>query len=161
MSAQIVNFRPNDDSEWLSYADCTEPGGPDMFPDDGNDRGIALAKTVCQGCPVRVQCLTSALDSGERFGIWGGFTTDERRSLRINSNRAAREHGQDRETTEQMSRRALAAEAARKRSRDAMEAGARAAAEEAEQRAAAERAAEQYSAMLDAASDYVERLVSA
>jgi WhiB family redox-sensing transcriptional regulator len=40
------------------------------------------AKTVCAACSVRVQCLEQAVDSGERYGIWGGLTDIERSRLR-------------------------------------------------------------------------------
>lgn len=40
------------------------------------------AKAVCAACPVRLQCLEQAVESGERFGIWGGLTDTERSGLR-------------------------------------------------------------------------------
>lgn len=42
---------------------------------------IADAKRICYGCPVRVECLTYALDQGEQ-GIWGGLTDQERRRVK-------------------------------------------------------------------------------
>ena len=30
------------------------------------------AKALCQGCRVRIACLTGALGRGEPWGIWGG-----------------------------------------------------------------------------------------
>jgi WhiB family redox-sensing transcriptional regulator len=39
------------------------------------------AKAVCSMCPVRARCLEFALEEGERFGIWGGYTTLERKEL--------------------------------------------------------------------------------
>ena len=39
------------------------------------------AKTVCLGCPVRTECLSDALDNRTEFGVWGGMTERERRSL--------------------------------------------------------------------------------
>ena len=39
------------------------------------------AKAVCSMCPVRGSCLEYALENSERFGIWGGFTTLERKEL--------------------------------------------------------------------------------
>lgn len=40
------------------------------------------AKTVCEGCEVKVECLEYALDFGERWGCWGGTNEKERRSIR-------------------------------------------------------------------------------
>jgi WhiB family transcriptional regulator, redox-sensing transcriptional regulator len=39
------------------------------------------AKAVCQGCPVRTECLADALDNQIEFGVWGGMTERERRAL--------------------------------------------------------------------------------
>lgn len=37
------------------------------------------AKQVCGNCPVRLTCLQSALDTEERFGVWGGADESTRR----------------------------------------------------------------------------------
>ena len=39
------------------------------------------AKTLCVSCPVRVQCLTSALKTNA-IGIWGGTTEIERKDIK-------------------------------------------------------------------------------
>lgn len=39
------------------------------------------AKAICTGCTVREPCLEAALAAGERFGIWGGLTSDERQTI--------------------------------------------------------------------------------
>ena len=41
----------------------------------------AQAKHICSRCPVRVQCLTHAISTGEYWGIWGGLDERERRSF--------------------------------------------------------------------------------
>jgi WhiB family redox-sensing transcriptional regulator len=33
---------------------------------------IQCAKTVCQACPVRSECLAGALQRREPWGVWGG-----------------------------------------------------------------------------------------
>ena len=38
-----------------------------------------LAIEICDGCPVRVQCLEHALSTPEVEGIWGGKLPHERR----------------------------------------------------------------------------------
>ena len=44
---------------------------PDLFfaesPDD-----VELAKSLCGDCPVRLQCLTGAIERREPWGVWGG-----------------------------------------------------------------------------------------
>src|SRR5699024_243868 len=39
------------------------------------------AKLICRGCPVRTECLAEALDNRIEFGVWGGMTERERRTL--------------------------------------------------------------------------------
>ncbi|MGW5652591.1 WhiB family transcriptional regulator [Streptomyces humi] len=39
------------------------------------------AKSVCAGCPVRLECLAHALDHREEHGVWGAMTERERRAL--------------------------------------------------------------------------------
>lgn len=48
----------------------------DVFYPEGNrqdkDRAIALAKSVCEDCVIKQECLMSAVINKEEFGIWGG-----------------------------------------------------------------------------------------
>lgn len=39
------------------------------------------AKLICNGCPLRTDCLAEALDNRIEFGVWGGMTERERRKL--------------------------------------------------------------------------------
>lgn len=43
---------------------------------------IRMAKNLCEGCPVKSECLTYALEANEPYGIWGGLTANERTRLR-------------------------------------------------------------------------------
>jgi len=59
-----------------------------FFPEDEPDlylrkKLVAVAKEVCNDCPVRLRCFDYAL-SAHMVGIWGGTTTDERQRLRSN-----------------------------------------------------------------------------
>ena len=67
------------DQEWQEHASCRTIPVELFFPlveQEAED-----AKTVCQACLVREQCLEFAIGAGERFGVWGGLTPQERRSL--------------------------------------------------------------------------------
>jgi len=59
-----------------------------FFPEDEPDlylrkKLIAVAKEVCNDCPVRLRCFDYALSAG-MVGIWGGTTAEERQKLRSN-----------------------------------------------------------------------------
>ena len=62
-----------------------------FFPARGES--TTEAKRICQGCPVRQECLDYALDHTERFGIWGGLSERERRRARRQRHQAARQDG--------------------------------------------------------------------
>lgn len=63
----------------MRRAKCrNEPTNIDFSEEDDVDE----AKEFCLGCPVILECLKSALDSNERWGVWGGLTPSERRTIR-------------------------------------------------------------------------------
>jgi WhiB family transcriptional regulator, redox-sensing transcriptional regulator len=50
-------------------------GDPDLwFADTPTD--LERAKTLCENCPVRRQCLAAALQRAEPWGVWGGEIID-------------------------------------------------------------------------------------
>lgn len=65
--------------EWAERAACRGMG-PELFYPDG---GVPpdSTKEVCRGCDVRGECLSFAMDSREKFGIWGGFGERDRNRL--------------------------------------------------------------------------------
>jgi hypothetical protein len=42
----------------------------------------AQAKRACRGCDARMRCLTTALEQVDQYGVWGGFTAEERVKMR-------------------------------------------------------------------------------
>ena len=72
---------PAGDEAWRLDALCAETDPEAFFPEKGGS--TRDAKKVCTGCPVRAQCLEFALESDERFGIWGGLSERERRRVRL------------------------------------------------------------------------------
>lgn len=65
-------------SEWVAHALCREDGGDSLFVKGAAQRAAALR---CRDCPVLIQCRADALDSRVEFGVWGGMTERERRSI--------------------------------------------------------------------------------
>lgn len=65
---------------WQMFANCLGVDPDLFFPERG--ASTKEAKSVCQGCVVREDCLEYALANGEKFGIWGGLSERERRRIR-------------------------------------------------------------------------------
>lgn len=67
----------------LEEAACHSVGVDLFFPDEEqpDHELITLAKSFCTSCPVLEQCFEHGMDN-EEYGIWGGMTARERRSLR-------------------------------------------------------------------------------
>ncbi len=68
------------DATWQMFANCLGADPDLFFPERG--ASTKEAKSVCQGCVVREDCLEYALAQGEKFGIWGGLSERERRRIR-------------------------------------------------------------------------------
>ena len=71
---------PRMDLGWRDRARCAEVSPEIFFPEDGGS--TRPAKQVCRDCEVRAQCLDYALETSQRFGVWGGLSERERRRLR-------------------------------------------------------------------------------
>ena len=77
-----------DPAAWRDQAACVGDMATAFYPPLGPEKRSVKtareerAKAVCAACPVRPQCLDQAIESGERYGIWGGMTDSERSRLR-------------------------------------------------------------------------------
>ena len=61
-------------------ANCKGSNQDDFFPDRGSS--TIKAKKICSECKVKELCLEYAVERKERFGIWGGKSERERRTIR-------------------------------------------------------------------------------
>lgn len=67
---------------WQEQGLCREQD-PEMFflPDhcrgEEKEQRILLAKKVCGACPVIEQCRKYAIETDQRFGVWGGLSEEE------------------------------------------------------------------------------------
>lgn len=74
LSPPILEERP-----WAVFAACHEADSEMFFPNSREQESRALA--ICATCPVIEDCLEYAVDSRERYGVWGGTTEKGRRKL--------------------------------------------------------------------------------
>lgn len=56
------------------------PDPEEMAPDVYAD-AVTFAKMICDGCPILTKCLGGAIQRGEKHGVWGGTTPEERSKL--------------------------------------------------------------------------------
>lgn len=61
---------------WHDDGLCAQTDPEIFFPDKGGS--VREPKQVCRACTVRVECLEYALENDDRFGVWGGFSREER-----------------------------------------------------------------------------------
>ncbi|HSX31113.1 MAG TPA: WhiB family transcriptional regulator [Candidatus Saccharimonadales bacterium] len=72
-----------EDLAWQYNAACRGQDTEGFFIPDGTRRAgrtriEKAAQAVCLACGVRFDCLLYALGNGDRYGVWGGFTEDDR-----------------------------------------------------------------------------------
>ena len=68
------------DTTWMDLGNCLGVDPDLFFPERG--ASTREAKEVCAACVVQEQCLTYALETVQKFGIWGGMSERERRRIR-------------------------------------------------------------------------------
>jgi WhiB family redox-sensing transcriptional regulator len=60
-------------------AECRGAPTAIFYPEQGTGAAAAAAaRRTCAGCSLRVQCVETAVATGEHHGIWGGLTVRER-----------------------------------------------------------------------------------
>lgn len=101
--APVVDRPRETAAGWRSDAECLQVD-PELFFPISEKPGpqVDAAKAVCMGCPVRPECLDWALQTRQEHGIWGGTTSDERRSLRRRRAVTARATSKNETTTEEV-----------------------------------------------------------
>lgn len=75
----------NNSFDWRTTAACSDKD-PELFFPLGS-AGTAVqqleeAKAVCRSCDVATECLKCALETNQDYGVWGGLSEDERRTLK-------------------------------------------------------------------------------
>jgi WhiB family redox-sensing transcriptional regulator len=74
LDAPVLEERP-----WAVYSACRDADPEVFFASTRADERDALA--VCDTCAVADQCLEFAIETRERFGVWGGTNERERRKM--------------------------------------------------------------------------------
>lgn len=74
-----------DEMAWIEGAACIGED-PELFFPVGSAppavEQVERAKAICDGCPVRSDCLEWSLVTCQDAGVWGGLDEEERREIR-------------------------------------------------------------------------------
>jgi WhiB family redox-sensing transcriptional regulator len=92
----IGDFRPpkNASRAFMEYGNCSDTDPETFFPERGAAQKLREALAVCTGCEVKAECLEYALEAPyEKFGVWGGTSERERRTMRTRRGVASADHG--------------------------------------------------------------------
>jgi len=65
---------------WMDDALCVQVDTELFFPEKG--ASSRPARSVCRSCLVRKDCLDWSVETGQRFGVWGGMSERQRRKIR-------------------------------------------------------------------------------
>jgi WhiB family transcriptional regulator, redox-sensing transcriptional regulator len=71
--------------KWKNQGNCRN-SALDFYAID--DLSIRAAKEVCRNCPVKAQCLQTAVRDAEE-GVWGGTSERDRRAMKRGRKRYA------------------------------------------------------------------------
>ena len=66
-------------TDWRAAAACREVDVEVFFAIDEASQREAIA--ICEGCPVRRECLEHAVANREQYGVWGGLREQDRKRL--------------------------------------------------------------------------------
>lgn len=78
LTTRTVDLTAPASGDWTTRAACRDADPDELFVQGAEQNRV---KTRCFGCAVRTECLSDALDNRVEFGVWGGMTERERRSL--------------------------------------------------------------------------------
>jgi len=78
LQVPVLNERP-----WAVFAACKEAPDVSFFPQTKDEERAALA--ICSICPVMEDCLDHAIETKERYGVWGGLNEKDRRKVSLNT----------------------------------------------------------------------------
>ncbi len=81
VAAGVIDGRDGGPGDWARGAVCAQTDPDAFYPEAEAGGRCESAKSICARCEVRVECLTYALVTRERFGVWGGTSAHEREKM--------------------------------------------------------------------------------
>ena len=75
----LLRGRDGIDHGWQQDAACAGHHSPDLWFTRETEQ---YAREVCVlECPVRMQCFAYAMETAEPWGVWGGYTPEQRQRV--------------------------------------------------------------------------------
>ncbi|AQS70880.1 WhiB family transcriptional regulator [Streptomyces pactum] len=72
--------------DWMARAACIGVDPRAFYANGLHAREqVNAAKKVCNTCPVAAQCAAWAIQTGEKWGVWGGMSQQQLRQRRRRS----------------------------------------------------------------------------
>lgn len=71
---KFSSYKILEHGDWYDQAACKGMNPEIFFPERGEASEARKAKRVCEKCPVKRQCLQTAIINKETRGIWGGLS---------------------------------------------------------------------------------------
>jgi WhiB family redox-sensing transcriptional regulator len=69
--------------DWLDHAACAGMDGRAFYANGKHAREqVKAARRICNICPVRAECAAWAIQTGEKWGVWGGMSQQQLRQKR-------------------------------------------------------------------------------
>jgi len=62
-------------------AACKDKPAEWFFP-QAHDWVPEVARSICEGCPIKDACRDFAVNTNQEYGIWGGTSPEDRRKIR-------------------------------------------------------------------------------
>lgn len=79
--------------DWMQNAVCAGMDPRVFYAQSRHSREMVnVARQICGGCPVATECATYAIQTGERWGVWGGMSQQELRRKRRRFTSSAKTH---------------------------------------------------------------------
>ena len=88
---EVSPLKSPDDGEWRDNAECKKAGNTFFFANGINKKALKIALSFCDVCAVKQECLRFAVDNDIIYGVWGGLTPEQRKTLSVSVMLQARE----------------------------------------------------------------------
>jgi len=81
LDVPIHSVVPDFGTDWKYAAPCFQMPADAFYPDEGDRYNSTAGWDVCGTCPLKLECLATALRDEEQFGLFAQTSPDHRKML--------------------------------------------------------------------------------